>query len=59
MPVGHRIIAALAAADQPIPFAELRAHCRVRAATLHEQIGVLAAAGRIVKIDDGYRLADR
>jgi hypothetical protein len=54
-----RITAALASADQPIPFAELRAHCRVRTATLHEQIGVLAAAGRIVKTDGGYRLADR
>jgi hypothetical protein len=33
----ERIIAALT--EQAMPFAELRALCRVRAATLHEQIG--------------------
>lgn len=53
----ERITAALAAADQPIPFPQLRAHCRVRAQTLHERIGALAAHGRVVKIDGGYRLA--
>ena len=52
-----RIIAALADADQALPFAELRAFCRVRAATLHARIGVLAANGRVVKIDGAYRLA--
>ena len=36
---------------------ELRAICHVRAATLHERIGVLTANGRVVKIDGGYRLA--
>ena len=54
-----RILAILADADQPIPFAELRSRCRVRAATIHERIGVLAAAGRVVKSDGGYRPADR
>ena len=54
-----RIMAVLAEATQPLPFAELRALCRVRAATLHERIGALAAASRIVKIDGGYRPADR
>ncbi|MFM9850354.1 MAG: AAA family ATPase [Hyphomicrobiaceae bacterium] len=54
-----RILAVLTQADQPIPFAELRSRCRVRAATIHERIGVLAASGRIVKIDGGYRPADR
>ena len=54
-----RILAILAVADQPIPFAELRSQCRVRAATIHERIGVLVAAGRVVKIDGGYRLAIR
>jgi hypothetical protein len=54
-----RITAALVAANRPAPFAALRALCRVRAATLHERIGVLAAAGRIVKVDGGYRLAGR
>jgi AAA domain len=55
----ERIIAILAEADQPVPFAELRSQAKVRAATIHERIGVLAAAGRIVKTDGGYRLADR
>jgi hypothetical protein len=54
-----RILAILAVADQPIPFAELRSQCRVRAATIHERIGVLVAAGRVVKIDGGYRLVIR
>ena len=52
-----RIFAALTEADTPMPFAELRALCRVRAATLHERVGVLATNGRIVKIDGRYRLA--
>ena len=54
-----RIIAALAEADLPLPFAELRAICRVRAATLLERIGVLIAAGRVEKIDGAYTLAAR
>ena len=52
-----RIITALA--DRPLPFLELRALCRVRAATLHERIGVLIAAGRVEKIDGTYHLAAR
>lgn len=52
----ERIITVLAEAQNALPFADLRAKCRVRAATLHERIGVLAAAGRIVKTTDGYRL---
>lgn len=55
----ERIIAILADADQPVPFAELRSQCRVRAISLLERIGVLCVAGRIVKIDGGYRIADR
>ena len=55
----ERILAILAEADQPVPFAELRSRCRVRATSLHERIGVFCAAGRVVKIDGGYRLADR
>ena len=54
----ERITAALAAAASPIPFAELRSNCRVRAATLYERLAALAASGRIVKAGDGgYRLA--
>ena len=53
--LNDRIITALA--DRPLPFLELRALCRVRAATLHERIGVLTVAGRIEKIDGTYHLA--
>ena len=53
----ERVMAALAEAEEPLPFADLRARCRVRAATLHERVGLLAAAGRIVKTADGYRRA--
>ena len=52
----ERITTVLAEAQKPLPFADLRAKCRVRAATLHERIGLLAAAGRIVKTVDGYHL---
>jgi len=53
----ERITAALGEADRPLPFAEIRAHCRVRAATLYERLAALAAVGHVVKADDGYRLA--
>ena len=52
-----RIAAILADAGQPIPFSQLRSQVRVRAATLHQRIGVLCADGRVVKSDGGYRLA--
>ena len=51
----ERILAILAEADQPIPFADLRARCRVRTATLYERLSALATAGRIVKDGDSYR----
>jgi len=54
----ERVTAALAEAKESLPFADLRARCRVRAVTLHECVGLLAAAGRIVKTVDGYRLAN-
>src|SRR5215475_257215 len=51
----ERITAALA--TSPLPFAELRSHCRVRAATLYERLAALTTTGRIVKAGDGgYRL---
>ena len=50
-----RILTILADADQPIPFADLRARCRVRTATLYERLSALATAGRIVKDGDSYR----
>ena len=55
----ERITTVLADAQEPLPFAGLRARCRVRAATLHERIGLLAAAGHVVKTAGGYRLAER
>ena len=54
--VDDRIFAALAKADQPQPFADLRAVCRVRTATLYQRLAAMANAGRIVKSADGYRL---
>jgi hypothetical protein len=55
--VDDRITAALADAGQPQPFADLRAACRIRAATLYERLSAMATDGRIVKSADGYRLA--
>jgi hypothetical protein len=57
-PVDERIIAALAGSDGTMPFAELRALARIRAATLYERLAALTAAGRVVKTDAGYRLAN-
>ena len=54
----ERITATLAGADAALPFAELRACCRVRATTLYERLAVLADTGRVIKTDDGYRFAD-
>ena len=47
------------AANGAIPFAELRARCRVRATTLYQRLAALAATGRVTKTDAGYRLANR
>jgi AAA domain len=55
--VDDRITAALADAGQPQPFADLRAACRIRAATLYERLAAMATDGRIIKSADGYRLA--
>ena len=55
----ERITAALAGAGGVLPFAELRAQCRIRTATLRERIGELCANGRIAKIDGGYRVTGR
>ena len=54
----ERITATLAGADAALPFTKLRACCRVRATTLYERLAMLADTGRVVKTDDGYRLAD-
>ena len=54
--VDDRITTALADAGRPQPFADLRALCRVRSATLYERLAALTTAGRIVKSPDGYLL---
>jgi RecA-family ATPase len=55
--IDERILAALAEAVHPQPFAELRARCRVRTATLYQSLAAMTATGRIVKSADGYHLA--
>jgi hypothetical protein len=57
--VDERITAALAEAARPLPFAELRARCRIRTATLYQRLAALTAAGRLGKSHQGYRLAGR
>ena len=52
-----RIIADLAETEASVPFIELRAHMRVRAATLYERIAALTVDGRITKTATGYRRA--
>jgi len=54
--VDERIAAALARVDRPLPFAELRALCRVRTATLYERLAALTEQGSLIRSDDGYRL---
>jgi predicted Rossmann fold nucleotide-binding protein DprA/Smf involved in DNA uptake len=58
-PIDHRIAAALAEADRPRSFADLRASCRVRAKTLYERLAAMTKAGAITKSAEGYRLAAR
>jgi AAA domain len=55
--VDERIIAALTGIDQPLPFAELRALCRTRSATVYDRLDALVAIGCLVKSPDGYHLA--
>jgi hypothetical protein len=57
--IDQRITTALADAGHPLQVSELRALCRVRTATLYERLAALAADGRIVKSDQGYRLTGR
>jgi hypothetical protein len=54
--IDDRITAALADANQPQPFADLRAICRVRAATLYERLAAMTTNGHIVKSAEGYSL---
>jgi len=54
----QRIAHALANTDRPKPFSELRAFCRVRAASLYETLATMTAAGTLAKSADGYRLVN-
>lgn len=53
--LADRITAALAEAQAPLPFADLRARCRVRTATLYQHLATLTASGRVIKQGDCYR----
>jgi hypothetical protein len=53
----ERIIGALTGANHALPFAELRALCRSRNATVYNRLDALVAAGRLVKSPNGYGLA--
>jgi RecA-family ATPase len=55
--VDERIIAALSGVDRPLPFAELRALCRIRSATIYARLDALVAAGRLAKSPQGYCLS--
>jgi RecA-family ATPase len=55
----ERITAAIENADHPLPFDELRASCRIRAATLYDRLAALTAVGRIEKSGQAYRITGR
>jgi hypothetical protein len=57
--VDQRITAVLVDGEQPRPFSELRACCRVRATTLYKRLAAMIAAGLVAKSPDGYSLASR
>ena len=50
----QRIEAVLAEAQKPLPFADLRARCRVRTATLYAHLAALTTSGRVIKQGDSY-----
>ena len=53
----QRIRTVLADVSRPLPFAELRARCRVRNASLYHHLAVLMEAGCLIKTAEGYQLA--
>jgi DNA-binding IclR family transcriptional regulator len=55
--VDDRITRALAEAAGPVTLGALRSNLRIRNATLHERLAALTAAGALVRVPDGYRLA--
>jgi len=58
-PLDQRIVTVLAEASGPLPFADLRARCRVRATTLYECLAALIVAGRVSRTDTRYCLTNR
>jgi hypothetical protein len=56
--VDERITTALTNAKRALPFAELRALCRVRTVTLYKRLSALIDAGHLVRSAEGYRLAN-
>lgn len=57
--VDERISAALRDAARPLTIKELRPLCRVRNATLYEQLAALIRSGQVLRTPEGYRLAGR
>jgi AAA domain len=55
--VDERITTALTGTKRALPFAELRALCRVRTVTLYQRLSALTDAGHLVRSAEGYRLA--
>jgi hypothetical protein len=53
-----RVINALGTQAQPISLRQLRSQTRMRTQTLCRVLAELAEAGRVLKNDDGYRLAE-
>ena len=53
----QRIESALATAGGPLPLPLLRETCRIRNATLRDELAALVAAGRVLRRSDGYVLA--
>lgn len=54
---GERILDALRTATTPLSLRALCDACRGRTATLSEALKALTAAGKVIRSDDGYRLA--
>jgi hypothetical protein len=53
----ERIVNALAAAQTPVPLGEIREDCRIRTARLCQEFAALVDAGRVLKAQGGYALA--
>ena len=54
--IEERIRAVLADVSRPLPFAELRARCRIRNASLYQHLAVLIESGCLIKTAEGYSL---